>query len=148
MATRFTTFSEMVEDSMAAPRFRAALALAFALLAMTLALTGVYAVMTYYVGERRAEVGVRMALGATPGSIVGLVSGRALSLAIAGMSIGIAGAVALSRVAESLLYGVRSLDFAAYCIGGAAVILVVTVAGAIPAWRASRLDPVVALRHD
>jgi predicted permease len=148
MATSFTTFRQMVEDSMSAPRFRAALALAFAILAMTLALTGVYAVMTYYVGERRAEMGVRIALGATPGSIVGLVSGRALSLALAGLSIGIAGAVALSRVAETLLYGVRPLDFGAYGIGAVVVLLVVIAAGLIPAWRASRVDPVVALRHD
>jgi predicted permease len=148
MATRFTTFREMVEDSMAAPRFRAALALAFAILAMTLALTGVYAVMTYDVGERKAEMGVRIALGATPGSIVGLVSSRALSLALVGLSIGTAAAVALSRVAETLLYGVHPLDFAAYGIGAVAVLLVVIAAGLIPAWRASRVDPVVALRHD
>jgi putative ABC transport system permease protein len=148
MATRFTTFRQMVEDSMSAPRFRAALALAFAILAMTLALTGVYAVMTYYVGERRAEMGVRIALGATPGSIVALVSSRALALALSGLSIGIASAVALSRLAQSLLYGVRPLDFAAYGIGAVVVLLVVTAAGAIPAWRASRVDPVVALRHD
>lgn len=148
MATRFTTFRQMVEDSMSAPRFRAALALAFAILAMTLALTGVYAVMTYYVGERRAEMAVRIALGATPGSIVALVSGRALVLALAGLFIGISSAVALSQVAETLLYGVRPLDFAAYGIGAVVVLLVVTAAGAIPAWRASRVDPVVALRHD
>ncbi|HEX4809280.1 MAG TPA: ABC transporter permease [Bryobacteraceae bacterium] len=148
MATRFTTFSQMVEDSMAGPRFRAALALAFAILAMSLALTGVYAMMSYYVGERRAEMGVRIALGATPGSIVSLVSRRALWLALVGLFIGIASAAALSRFAESMLYGLRSLDFAAYFMGAVTVLLVVAFAGAIPAWRASRVDPTVALRHE
>lgn len=148
MATRFTTFNQMVEDSMAAPRFRASLALVFAILAMSLALTGVYAVMTYYVAERRAEMGVRIAVGATPGAIVGLISGRALRLALVGLAVGIAGAVAMGRVAETMLYGVPPLDFAAYLIGAAAVLLVVALAGAIPAWRASRVDPVVALRHE
>ncbi|MGC2660041.1 MAG: ABC transporter permease [Bryobacteraceae bacterium] len=148
LATRFTTFSEMVEDSMSAPRFRAVLALSFAILAMILALTGVYAVMTYYVGERRSEMGVRIALGATQRSIVGLVSGRVLALALIGLTIGIVTAVALSRLAETLLFGVYALDVAAYGMGAVAVLIVVTLAGAIPAWRASRVDPVVALRHD
>ncbi len=148
MATRFTTFNEMVQDSISAPRFRATLALAFAILAVALAMTGVYSVMAYYVSERSAELGLRIALGAGRTSIIGLVSRRTLSLAFSGLFIGSAGAVAISRVAEGMLYGVHALDVPTYCIGAGAVLIVILTAASIPAWRASRVDPAVALRNN
>jgi predicted permease len=146
VATNFTTFNEMVQDSMAAPRFRAALIWAFALLAVALAMTGIYAVMSYWVSERSAEVGLRMALGADRAAIIGLVSRQALWLALTGIAVGVAGAMSLSRIVESLLYGVHALDLATYCLGVGVVLVVVMAAALIPSLRAARVDPAVALR--
>ena len=108
VATRFTTFNEMIRNSISVPRFRAALIAAFASLAVMLAMAGIYGVMTYSVSERNAEMGLRMALGADRTSIVALTR-QALLLAITGLAIGVAAAIALSRVSESLLYGVHAL---------------------------------------
>jgi len=146
MATRFTTFNEMVQDSMAAPRFRAALVGLFALLAVLLAMAGIYGVMSYWVSERNAEMGLRMALGADRTSIIALVSRQALWLALTGLAIGIAGSLSLSRVAQSLLSGVQALDLSAYCLGAGLVLVVVMAAALLPSLRASRVDPAVALR--
>jgi ABC-type antimicrobial peptide transport system permease subunit len=148
MATSFTTFSEMVQDSIAVPRFRAALALAFALFAVGLATTGAYSVMIYYVSEHRAELGLRMALGAGRASIVALVFRRALSLALPGLAAGIVCAAAMSRVVDNLLYNIRSLDFPTYCIGAGAVLLITMIASCIPTWSATRIDPAEALRGE
>jgi putative ABC transport system permease protein len=147
VATQFSTFNEMVRDSISAPRFRTALIAVFAMLAVALAMTGIYGVMTYWVSERSAEMGLRMALGADRTSIIGLVSRQALWLAVTGLTVGIGGALALSRAAESLLYGVRALDFPAYCIGAGMVLVVVMAAAVVPSLRASRVDPAVALRQ-
>jgi ABC-type antimicrobial peptide transport system permease subunit len=148
MATSFTTFHEMVQDSISAPRFRAMLIAVFATLAVLLAMAGIYGVMTYWVSERNAEMGLRMALGADRSSIVALVSRQAFWLAITGLTAGMGGAVAVSRVAESLLYGVRALDFSAYCLGAGVVLMVVMAAAVLPSLRASRIDPAVALRSN
>ena len=148
MAMLFTTFTEMVQDSIAAPRFRAELALGFAAMALLLAISGVYGILTYYVADRRTELGLRMALGASRTSIIGLVSGRALWLALTGLVIGLTGAVALSKFAASLQFGVQPLDAVTYCLGAAVVLCVVALASAVPSWRASRLDPAKALREN
>jgi ABC-type antimicrobial peptide transport system permease subunit len=148
MATNFTTFTEMVQDSVSAPRFRATLALVFALLAVTLAMTGVYGVMAYYVSERKSELGLRIALGADRTSIIGLISRQTLFMALAGLSIGIAGAIGISRIVETLLYGVHALDVTTYCIGAGTVLIAVMAAACIPTWRASGIDPAVTLRND
>lgn len=148
MAVRFTTFERMVDDSISAPRFRAALCLTFALVAIGLAMSGVYAVMMCAVNERRAEMGVRMALGAAPGTILSLICRRALALGLAGLCVGIPLAAFLSRFAASLLYAVRPLDAPAYLLGGAAVILIVLGASLVPALRAAHIDPAVVLRAE
>jgi predicted permease len=148
MAVRFTTFSRMVDDSISAPRFRAALCLSFALVAIGLAMTGVYAVMTCVVNERRAEVGVRMALGAAPGKILSLISLRASALGLAGLCVGIPVAALLSRFLASLLYAVHPLDASAYLFGGVAVIVIVLAAALVPALRAARIDPAIVLRSE
>jgi putative ABC transport system permease protein len=146
IATRFTTFHELVEDSMAAPRFRTTLIVWFALLAIVLAIAGIYAVVSYWVSEKTAEMGLRMALGADRIAIITLVLRQALVLSGAGLVLGIAGALALSRVAESLLFGVHALDLPTYCMGAGAVFLVVMSASFVPGLRASRIDPAVSLR--
>ncbi len=146
LALRFTTFREMVQDSIAAPRFRAELASGFALLALVLAISGVYGILSYYVVDRRTELGLRMALGASRTSIIGLVSGRALWLALTGLLIGLSSATALSRFAVSLVYGVKPLNAVTYGAGATLVLLVVGLAAALPSWKASRLDPASVLR--
>lgn len=148
MATEFTTFSDMVHDSIAAPRFRATLALIFAILALTLGMTGIYSVMAYHVAQRTPELALRIALGADKTSIMALVFGRALTLALSGLAIGVACAVAISRLITALLYGIRAVDLPAYTIGAAAVLIITVGASWIPTWRASRLDPAVTLRSN
>jgi predicted permease len=148
VATSFTTFSEMVQDSISAPRFRTALVTGFALMAVLLAMGGIYAVMTYWVSERTAEMGLRMALGADRTAILGLVARQAMVIAFSGICLGVAGAMAVSRVAESLLYGVQALDLPTYCMGTSIVLIVVMCAALLPSWRASRVDPAVALRQN
>jgi predicted permease len=148
MAARFTSFSRMLDDSISAPRFRAALCMSFASVAIGLAITGVYAVMMCAVHERRAEMGVRMALGAAPGTILRLISLRALALGLAGVCVGLPIAAFFSRFVASLLYAVHPLDIWAFLLGGIAVIAVVLAASVVPALRAARIDPAVVLRGE
>jgi ABC-type antimicrobial peptide transport system permease subunit len=148
MATSFTTLSNMAQDSISVPRFRAALALSFAFFAVALAMAGVYSVMAFYVHERKAELGLRIALGADRASIVMLVFRRALSLAVAGLAAGVICAMASSHVVANLLYSVRALDFPTYCAGIGTVLIVTVLASFIPTWRASHVDPVEALRSE
>jgi putative ABC transport system permease protein len=130
------------------PRFRAVLVTAFAVVALTLALVGVFGVLAYSVQQRTREFGVRIALGASTPDVLRLVLGGAARLAIAGAAIGLALAVALTRFLGSLLFGVQPLD--AMTFGGAAAVLglAALAAAAAPALRASRVDPIVTFRND
>ena len=147
VATRFTTFDAMVQASVAAERFRAVLAVGFAALATCLALGGVYALMSYQVAERTAEIGIRMAMGANQLSIMRLIWTRALLLAVAGLGLGLISAVAVSRLAASFLWGVTPLDVPAYATGVAIMLLIALAASTVPAWRASQIDPIRALQQ-
>ncbi len=147
VATRFTTFGAMVQESVAAERFRAVLAIGFAALATCLALGGVYALMSYQVAERTAEIGIRMAVGANQLSIMRLVWARALLLALAGLGLGLVSAVGVSHLAAKFLWGVTPLDATAYAMGVAIMLLIVLAASTMPAWRASQLDPIRALQQ-
>jgi putative ABC transport system permease protein len=148
MATSFASFSEIVRDSVSVPRFRATLALVFAFLAATMATTGVYSLTAYSVSQRKAELGLRIALGATRIDIICLVFRQALLLAVAGLAIGVMAAIAVSRLVESLLYGVRALEIPTYSFGAGFVLIIVILASAVPAWRACRVDPSVTLRNN
>jgi putative ABC transport system permease protein len=148
VAMKFTTMNAMVADSISAQSFRAALAAIFAALALVLALSGTYAVVTYTTAQRTAEFGLRSALGAQPGHILRLVLGGAAKLAAIGTLIGLLLSLSASRLIASMLFGVRTFDALTYGIVIAAVLLVVVLAAAIPARRASRVDPMVALRHE
>jgi putative ABC transport system permease protein len=148
IAVRFTTMNELVSDSIGAQRFRAVLASAFAALAMALALSGMYAVMSYVTARRTAEFGLRSALGAQRGNIIRLVLGGAMGLTAAGAIAGILLSVATGRLLSSMLFGVKSLDVATYALVVAIIVPVIVLAAAVPAWRASRTDPMVALRHE
>jgi putative ABC transport system permease protein len=120
----------------------------FAVLALVLAAVGVYGVISYAVAQRTRELGVRLALGASRRQVLGLVLRQGARLAVVGVAIGLAGALALTRVVASLLYGVAALDpltFAVVPIVLAAAAILATLA---PARRATRVDPLIAMRAD
>ncbi|MGO8732032.1 MAG: ABC transporter permease [Terriglobia bacterium] len=129
-------------------RFTVALFGAFALLSLVLAAVGIYGVIAYSVARRTHEIGVRMALGAERGRIVGMVVGQAVLLGGVGVAIGIAGALALTRLLRSILYGVSATDPVAFISVSLFLLLVAALAGYVPARRAAKVDPMVALRHE
>jgi putative ABC transport system permease protein len=145
---RFTTLEQRLAENVAAPRFRTLLLTAFAALAVLLAMAGVYGVMTYVVGQRTGEIGLRMALGASPGSLLGLILRQALTLTALGLGIGLAGAAAASSLLRTMLFGVKSTDPLTYAGVAVLLALVASVASYIPARRAVRVDPLSALRQE
>jgi putative ABC transport system permease protein len=145
---KFTTLEARIAGNVAAPRFRTVLITIFAVLALCLAMAGVYGVMAYTVGRRSGEIGVRMALGASRGDVLRLVLRQGLALSAAGLLIGVAGALAATRALGNMLFGVKPADPLTY-IG---VIVLLAVAGLaasyFPARRATRIDPLAALREE
>ena len=141
-----TTLSEMVGDSIAQPRFFATLAGTFAALALVLAAIGLYGVMAYAVSQRTTEIGVRMALGATPGRVFRLVVGGGLRLAALGIALGVTGSIIMSRWLTTLLFGVEPRDPTTLAFTAAVLLCVSVAASVIPARRATRVDPMVAIR--
>ena len=142
------TMQDRWYDSLARQRFSSTMLAAFAGFAMLLAAVGLYGVMSYLVTQNTHDIGVLMALGARPGDILGLVLRQGMELAVIGIVAGLAGAFALTRVMASLLFGVSTMDAATF---GAVPVLLAAVAfaaTAIPAWRTTRVDPVVALREE
>ncbi|HEY3934813.1 MAG TPA: ABC transporter permease [Gemmatimonadales bacterium] len=144
---RFTTLAQQVSDSLTRPRLLAALGGFFGLLALLLAMIGLYGTMAYHVTRRRSEIGLRMALGAGRLRVMRTVVGEANRIVLIGVVLGIALALMGTRVLASLLYGVTATDTGT--VLGSAVLLLITgaIAAAIPAWRATRVDPVQALRE-
>jgi putative ABC transport system permease protein len=145
---RATTMSETVSASVATPRFRTLLVGTFAALALALAIAGVYGVMAYAVSRRTAEIGVRMAMGAASSDILRLVMGQGLRLALAGVAIGCGLAYALAQLLRGMLFAVAPADPLVFVAVPMALILTAAAATAIPAFRASRVDPMTALRAD
>jgi len=147
IATKFTTMEAMVSDSIATPRLRTMLAGLFAGLAVLLAMAGMYGVMSYLTTQRIPEFGVRMALGASPRSVLALVLGRAAQMTALGVATGLALAFSATRVMNTMLFGLKATDAITYA-GVLLRVMPIVVAAAIPAWRAARADPVVALRNE
>jgi putative ABC transport system permease protein len=135
-------------ESLARRRFASTMLGAFAFFALLLAAVGVYGVISYLVTQSTHDIGVRVALGARPGDILGLVVRQGMELAVIGTIVGLAGAFALTRLMSSLLYGVRATDVLTF--GGVSLVLLAAafLATAIPAGRASRVHPMVALRDE
>jgi putative ABC transport system permease protein len=120
----------------------------FAVLALALAVIGLYGVLSYAVTKRTSELGVRLALGATPGQVLGLVLGDGLRLTTIGVVIGAILGAAAARAMSRLLWGIQSFDLAAFAVAIAILMVVALIASYIPARRASRVDPMVALRNE
>jgi len=136
------------DESIRRPRLLAQLLGGFAGLALLLAAIGTYGVLSYMVAERRREIGIRMALGADQGDVLGQVMKQGLALTTVGIVAGLGGAFALNQVIASLLFGVQPTDTTTIVAVVATITLVATVACLLPAWRASRVDPNVVLRDD
>ncbi len=148
LLARVHTMDERWTDLQAGPRFQATVFSGFAALALIMACTGVYGVASHVVVIRRREIGVRVALGARPADVQGMILREALMLAAGGVAIGIPAALAGSRLLASLLYGVNPRDPLALVGGAVLLVLLVVCASAAPARRASRQDPAQTLRAE
>jgi putative ABC transport system permease protein len=142
------TLNDLVSTAAAPRRLPMLLLTAFAGVAMLLAMIGIYGITSYYVTQRTHEIGVRMALGAQIADVLKLVMRRAMWLAIAGIGLGVAGAVAVTRYLSSLLFGVKPIDVITFAAVALALVVVALVASVIPARRATKVDPLDALRYE
>jgi putative ABC transport system permease protein len=144
----FQTMEELLANAGARRRFQTTLLAAFAGLALLLAAIGVYGVMAYTVAQRTREIGLRLALGAQPRNVIAMTMRKSLLMTLTGLAAGIAGAVGLSRLLTSLLFGVSPLDGPTYAVVGAGLLLVAGLAAYLPSRGAARIDPLVALREE
>ncbi len=142
------TMDQLVHESLASDRFSTVLFASFAGLALLLAAIGIYGVMSFAVAQRTHEIGLRIALGAGPRQVLGLVLGEGMLLALVGLGVGLAGTYFVGRVMKSMLYQVNAIDPAAISAVAAVLLLSALLACYIPARRATRVDPMVALRDE
>jgi len=146
--TKIQTLDEAIGESTASPRFNTVLLSTFAAVAFLMAIVGVYGVLAFSVAQRSAEIGIRMALGATPGTVLALVMKEGAILMAAGALAGVAAALILTRYLATLLYGVTATDPGTYAAAVIGLAFAASAASFLPARRAAMLDPVVALRHE
>ncbi|MFZ0819353.1 MAG: ABC transporter permease [Candidatus Acidiferrales bacterium] len=144
----FHTVHEFIEQRLTGDKLTARLSSFFGSVALILACIGLYGVLSYNVTRRTGEIGVRMALGAQRGNILGLILREALIVTLLGAVLGIGAALAATRVMASLLYGVTPRDPTTMVVAAGVLLAVASLAAAIPAWRASRTDPITALRYE
>jgi len=142
------TMDEYIAATVAAPRFNATLLFIFGAVAFVLTIVGLYGVMSYSVAQRTNEIGIRMALGAQTGDVMRLIVSQGFKLVLLGLAIGLAGAFALMRVISSLLFGVTSRDPLTFAVVAGLLAFIALLACYIPARRATRLDPLSALRYE
>jgi predicted lysophospholipase L1 biosynthesis ABC-type transport system permease subunit len=144
----FVTFQDLVDRAVSPRRFLVLLLTGFAAFALVLASLGIYAVISFSVSQRVQEIGIRMSLGASAADLQRRIVLRTLGLATLGLALGIAGSRLLSSALGSLLYGISPGDPVTFMQVGALLITVAAIAGYIPAWKASRIDPLIALRSN
>jgi putative ABC transport system permease protein len=142
------TMKQQVADSVAQPRLRSALLGVFSIVALLLASLGVYGVIACSVAERKKEIGIRVALGARPSEVRRLVLAQGLKLTAFGLVLGLAGAAGATRLIAGFLFGVSAIDPLTYVTTCAVFIAVAILASYLPARRAMRVDPIVALREE
>ncbi len=142
------TMNEILAESIARQRFSMLLLAVFAALAMVLAAVGIYGVMSYSVAQRRSEIGLRMALGAQKLDVLKLTVGHGLKLVLIGIALGLAGAFALTRLMSALLFGITATDPLTFISISVVLIAVACIASYIPARRATKVDPLIALRYE
>jgi ABC-type antimicrobial peptide transport system permease subunit len=142
------TMNDVVARSLATRRFTVALLSSFAALALLLAVIGLYSVLAYGVTQRTPELGVRLALGASPRQLVGLVLGEGLRLTMVGLAVGLVVASIVARAMTPLLFGVASFDPLAFAGSAVVLLLVALAASGVPARRAAGVDPLIALRSE
>lgn len=146
--TGIRTQKEQIDSTLQIERTLAALTSGFGLLALALACVGIYGIMAYSVANRRNEIGIRLALGAQPGQVRGMILRESTWLAIAGIVAGTGAAIGVTRLIKSMLYGIQPWD-PATIIGGVLILLAVALAASwIPARRAAGVQPMEALRHE
>ncbi|HKG79627.1 MAG TPA: ABC transporter permease, partial [Pyrinomonadaceae bacterium] len=144
----FSTLGEVFSSAFDARRFSLVLFGVFAGVALLITIIGLYGMLAYLVAERRREIGIRMALGAQPRNVLRLVIGQGLKLALIGVIVGLIGAWALTRFMQTLLFGVNPTDPGTFAVIGLLLLLVAFVACWVPARRATKVDPLVALRYE
>jgi putative ABC transport system permease protein len=142
------TMEQAVAESVAQPRFYMTLLVGFAAVALLLAALGIYGVISYTVSQRTRELGIRIALGATKDKVIGLVLSRGLLLTVVGVGVGLVAAFWLTRVLASLLFGIEAVDLLTYASVALVLVVVAALASWIPARRAARVDPVIAMRAE
>jgi len=145
---RIQTMTELIAESMAARRINVLLTSLFAGVALLLASIGIFGVMAYTVAQRRHEIGVRMALGAQAGDVLRLVLGQGLRLVLLGIAVGLAASLALTRVLAGMLYEVTPTDPSTFAVVALLLTIVALAACYVPARRATKVDPLIALRYD
>jgi putative ABC transport system permease protein len=138
----------VLSTAQARPRFLTLLLTLFAGVALVLAAVGIYGVISYSVAQRTSEFGIRIALGAAPKDVLGMVLGQGLMLGAVGVALGAAGALALTRYIRGLLFGISSFDPLTFVVMAAVLAAVTLAACWIPAHRATRVDPMIALRYE
>jgi putative ABC transport system permease protein len=146
--TDVAMMSDALEGSVAQPRFRTFLLGLFAAMALVLAATGIFGVISYSVSRRTNEIGIRVALGASRSTILRMILRETLALTFVGMAVGIPCALAASRLLGHMLFGVSANDPATLAVVALVLAVVASLAGFVPARRAMRVDPIVALRYE
>jgi ABC-type antimicrobial peptide transport system permease subunit len=148
MNVRITNVQQRLDQSIADPQFVMLILAIFAALGVVLASVGLFGVISYTVGQRTREIGIRMTLGATRAVIAGLVVGDGLRLAAVGIVLGLAGATAATRLIQSMLYGVSRLDAISFVLAATSVLIMSLCACALPMMRATGVDAAITLRAE
>jgi putative ABC transport system permease protein len=144
----FRTMGDVVSTSAATDRFNTLLLGAFAAIALLLTAAGIFGVLSYLVTQRTREIGLRMALGAQPKDVLGVIVGHGMRLVLVGLCIGVAGALVVTRWMSSVLFDVTPTDPLTFVVVAALLGIVAFLAAYVPARRAMRVDPMVALRYE